>query len=205
MSTACQQTTTNYSRSLTGSRPTQQKTHNLFWPDENSIEQCCAAHIVQGCQQYCQHCYTCLQANSGSSTCSVLLTTLNNVGSTTLFSPVFIRPEQVVRFLLCTQILPTGSVVSTVALSSASRTSNKFTETVVRLRPTNTSDTPSQGGLIMVDKLSTLVERQSNTTSNCRYYDNIRCFQNGLGCFHGNPGVLPWEHLKRHFLLSSRS
>ena len=107
MSTACQQTTTNYSRSLTGSRPT--------------------------------------------------------------------------------QILPTGSVVSTVTLSSASRTSNKFTETVVRLRPTNTSDTPSQGGLIMVDKQSTLIERQSNTTSNCRYYDNIRCFQNGLGCFHGNP------------------
>ena len=32
---------------------TQQKTHNLFWPDENSIQQCCAAHIVQGCQQYC--------------------------------------------------------------------------------------------------------------------------------------------------------
>ena len=31
---------------------TQQKTHNLFWPDENSIEQCRAAHIVQGCQQY---------------------------------------------------------------------------------------------------------------------------------------------------------
>ena len=28
---------------------TQQKTHNLFWPDENSIEQCFAAHIVQGC------------------------------------------------------------------------------------------------------------------------------------------------------------
>ena len=32
---------------------TRQKTHNLFWPDENSIEQCCAAHIAQGCQQYC--------------------------------------------------------------------------------------------------------------------------------------------------------
>ena len=28
---------------------TQQETHNLFWPDENSIEQCFAAHIVQGC------------------------------------------------------------------------------------------------------------------------------------------------------------
>ena len=24
----------------------------LFWPDENSIEQYFAAHIVQGCQQY---------------------------------------------------------------------------------------------------------------------------------------------------------
>ena len=31
---------------------TQQKTHNLFWPDENRIEQCCAAHIVRGCQQH---------------------------------------------------------------------------------------------------------------------------------------------------------
>ena len=49
-----------------------------------------------------QHCYTWLQANSGSSTCSVLLTTLNNVCSKTLFNAVFIRPEQVVRFLLCT-------------------------------------------------------------------------------------------------------
>ena len=48
-----------------------------------------------------QHCYTWLPANSGSSTCSVLLTTLNKVGSTTLFNAVFIRPEQVVRFLLC--------------------------------------------------------------------------------------------------------
>ena len=32
---------------------TQPKTNNLFWSDENSIEQCFAAHIVQGCQQYC--------------------------------------------------------------------------------------------------------------------------------------------------------
>ena len=34
-------------------KTSQQKTHNLFWLDENSIEQCFAAHIVQGCQQYC--------------------------------------------------------------------------------------------------------------------------------------------------------
>ena len=32
---------------------TQRKTHNLFRVDENSIEQCCAAHVVQCCQQYC--------------------------------------------------------------------------------------------------------------------------------------------------------
>ena len=32
---------------------TQQKMNNLFWPDENSNEQCFAAHIVQCCQQYC--------------------------------------------------------------------------------------------------------------------------------------------------------
>ena len=50
-----------------------------------------------------------------------------------------------------------------------------------------------------VDKQSTLVERQSNTTSNCRYYDNLRCFQNGMGCFHGNPDdrrqVVAQEHI----------
>ena len=32
---------------------------------------------------------------------TILLTTLNNVGSTTLFKAVFINPEQVVCFLLC--------------------------------------------------------------------------------------------------------
>ena len=32
---------------------TRPKTHRLFRVDENSIEQCCAAHIVQCCQQYC--------------------------------------------------------------------------------------------------------------------------------------------------------
>ena len=31
---------------------TQPKMNNLFWPDENSIEQCFAANIVQDCQQY---------------------------------------------------------------------------------------------------------------------------------------------------------
>ena len=42
------------------------------------------------------HCYT-----RFSTTCSVLLTTLNNVDSKKLFNAAFIRPEQVVRFWLC--------------------------------------------------------------------------------------------------------
>ena len=48
-----------------------------------------------------QHCYTELQANPGSLICPILLKTLNNVSSKTLFNPVFIGPEQVVRFLQC--------------------------------------------------------------------------------------------------------
>ena len=32
---------------------TQHKTHNLFTVVENSIVQCCAAHVVHSCQQYC--------------------------------------------------------------------------------------------------------------------------------------------------------
>ena len=33
--------------------PTHVKTPNLFRIDETNLEQCCAAHIVQCCQQYC--------------------------------------------------------------------------------------------------------------------------------------------------------
>ena len=49
---------------------------------------------------------------------TILLTTINNVGSTTLFKAVFINPEQVVRFLLCkctlfrTEVTHLGCVVS---------------------------------------------------------------------------------------------
>ena len=53
--------------------------------------------VAQGCQQYYS---TLLHLIAGSTTCSVLLTTLSNVGSKTLFN-VFIRPEQVVHFWLC--------------------------------------------------------------------------------------------------------
>ena len=85
---------------------TRVKTHNLFRVDENSLEQCCAAHIVTpDCGLIeAQQCWT------------ILLTTLNNVGSTTLFKVVFINPEQVVRFLLCRKVssqkLPRACLVS---------------------------------------------------------------------------------------------
>ena len=39
------------------------KNHELLKVVENRIEQCCAAHIVEFCQQYIvQHCYTRLRA-----------------------------------------------------------------------------------------------------------------------------------------------
>ena len=40
---------------------TQQKMNNLFWHDENSDEQCFAAHIVQCCQQYWTSCWAWIQ------------------------------------------------------------------------------------------------------------------------------------------------
>ena len=89
---------------------TQQKSHNLFWPDENSIEQCFAAHIVQGTILFNIVTPDCrlIQAQQYR---TILLTTYNNVGSTTLFNVVFIRPEQVVRFLLCIRIASLWSAV----------------------------------------------------------------------------------------------
>ena len=64
--------------------------------NENRIEQCFAAHIVQCCQQYCSALLYLTQQY-----CPILLTTMNNVGSKTLFNPVFINTEQVDHFLPC--------------------------------------------------------------------------------------------------------
>ena len=47
----------------------------------NRIEQCCAALIVQGCQQWRT---TLLHAIQPQQYCSTLLTTVNNVSSTTI-------------------------------------------------------------------------------------------------------------------------
>ena len=83
----------------TAAETTRLKMINLFRVDENRIEQCFAAHIVQCCQQ---HCSALLHPIQAQQYCSVLLTTMNNVGSKTLFNPVFINPEQVDHFLPCT-------------------------------------------------------------------------------------------------------
>ena len=48
----------------------------------------------------------------------MLLTTLDNVGSTTLFKAVFINPEQVVRFLLCTPLRCPYNALTTKSLSA---------------------------------------------------------------------------------------
>ena len=66
----------------------------------NRIEQCCAAHIVQGCQQWLT---TLLHAIQPQQYCSMLLTTVNNVGSTTLLNPAELQAHD---FLPCIR-LPT--------------------------------------------------------------------------------------------------
>jgi hypothetical protein len=63
--------------------------------DENRIEQCFAAHIVHSCQQYWTIFLHPIQAQQH---CSILLTSVNNVGSKTLFSPV---EQWARRFLPC--------------------------------------------------------------------------------------------------------
>ena len=66
---------------------------------ENRIEQCCAARIVQCCQQYCSALLHpiagWIQVLNIVVVYSVLLKTLNNVG-TTLFNPVFKNLQQTV-------------------------------------------------------------------------------------------------------------
>ena len=61
--------------------------------------------VVEGCwkqnwisQQHCSAVTSDCGLDSGSTTCSILLTTLNNVGSTTLFNPVFNNLQQFVIF-----------------------------------------------------------------------------------------------------------
>ena len=62
----------------------------------NRIQQCCAAHIVQVCQQWST---TLLHAIQPQQYCSMLLTAISNVGSTTLFNPVELQAHD---FLPCT-------------------------------------------------------------------------------------------------------
>ena len=72
--------------------------NNQFWHDETALNNILLPTLFKVVNNIVRQCYTSLQANSGSTTCSLLVTTLNNVRSKTLFSGVFIRPEQVVHF-----------------------------------------------------------------------------------------------------------
>ena len=76
----------------------------------NRIEQCCAAHIVQGCQQWLT---TLLHAIQPQQYCSMLLTAINNVGSTTLFNPVELQAHDFLpctrpKIMSCNSLLKTG-------------------------------------------------------------------------------------------------
>lgn len=68
--------------------------------------------IVQRCQQYCPAMLHPIQAQQ---CCLILLTTLNSVGSTPLFSPVFINLEQA-----------GGNICRVVQLTQKSETSAEF-------------------------------------------------------------------------------
>ena len=45
------------------------KNYHLFQVDENSLEQCCAANIVQCCQQYCSALLHMIQGQQYCSVC----------------------------------------------------------------------------------------------------------------------------------------
>jgi hypothetical protein len=78
--------------------------------DENRIEQCFAAHIVHSCQQYWTILLHPIQAQQH---CSILLTSVNNVGSKTLFSPVEQRAR---HFLPCRLFIFTTIVITFLAV-----------------------------------------------------------------------------------------
>ena len=80
---------------------------NLLRTDESSIEQCFAANIVQGCQQYCSAMLHLIQAQQY---CLILLIVQNSVASKIFFNPVLTNHDQVVHFLLCNHSGDTSAV-----------------------------------------------------------------------------------------------
>ena len=98
---------------------TQLKTNNLFGPDENRLEQCFAANIVLYVVDYIVSIVELeLACNQVKQCWTTLLTTVNSVGSKTLFNALFFRPEQVVRlFLLCIVLTCITADMSTMVIS----------------------------------------------------------------------------------------
>ena len=94
------------------------------------------------CQQFCS---TLLHLIAGSTTCSVLLTTLNNFGSKTMFNAVLIRPEQVVRFWLFT-LCDCQHNIGHVTITSTS-------SNLIFLSPGNTDPLLRQFSQCQVDQL----------------------------------------------------
>ena len=84
---------------------------------ENRLEQRFAAQIVHSCQQYWTILLHPIQAQQY---CSILLTSLNNVGSKTLFKPVFNNIVTGWRFLPCTRGSLTAICSCLIIISSQS-------------------------------------------------------------------------------------
>ena len=68
---------------------TQQKTHNVLRVVENSIVQCCAAHVVHICQQYC------------SALLYLIVYNYEQCGQQNIEQCCFNSPQQVVHFYVC--------------------------------------------------------------------------------------------------------
>ena len=80
---------------------TQQKTHNLFWPDENSIEQCCAAHIVQGCQQHWTSWWAWISLQSGVTMLNNIVDNLEQCGQQNIVQCCFHQARTGCSFFCC--------------------------------------------------------------------------------------------------------
>ena len=137
---------------------TQQKMNNQFWPDENSIEQCfnCCLHCSR-LSTILFNIVTSVAPSSGSTTCLVLLTTLNNVGSKILFNAVFIRPEQVVYFWLC--IPYTKNTIFSLLTTSPG---GVYSPLVKSYKPIN--GTPNTGNISQFHILTTIIIKSKQSS-----------------------------------------
>ena len=97
---------------------------------------------------------------------TILLTTLNNVGSTTLFKAVFINPEQVVRFLLCTQPVTPQTCCKLRTLPACCKLSTSCSKSVDFIKLQQVCENQPCCNLIFADLLQVVVTICSKLVDN---------------------------------------